>query len=61
MEYIIKKYQVIYKSGNRDKVILAIPIKTKDIESVRIKLRMKHNTLGLVCKGINLEYEELNT
>ena len=60
MKCIVNGYQVLYDSGSRDKVKLAYPIYTTDIESLRMKLKNKHSGLGKKCVGLNLEYTELN-
>ena len=59
-KYTIKKYQVIFQNGNRDKVNLEIPIHTNDIEAARAKLMAKHTGLGLKCVGLNMDYDEYN-
>lgn len=59
-KYIIRKYQVIYSNGSRDKVNLEIPICTCDKEAVRGKLKIKHSGHGITCVGVNLDYDELN-
>ena len=60
MIYRIKGYQVVYSDECRDKVNLEIPIVTEDKESERAKIKAKHSGLGIVCKGVNLDYDELN-
>lgn len=60
MKYKIKGYQVIYSNGCRDKVNLEIPIVTEDKEAIRAKLIRRHTGLGIECKGVNLDYDELN-
>lgn len=59
-KYTIRKYQVIYQDGNRDKVNLETPIHTDDLEAARAKLKIKHTGLGKRCVGLNLDYDELN-
>lgn len=59
MKYRITSYQPVYNNGSRDKVKLAVPIYTDDIESERGKLKVKHSGLGKACIGVNLEYEQL--
>lgn len=60
MKYIIRKYQVIYLSGQRDRVTPVIPIVTDDIESVRARIKMKYKAPGMACIGVNFEFDELN-
>lgn len=59
MKYRINKYQVIYESGSRDTIKLALPIYTNDYEAVRIRLMNKHTGHGKKAVGVNLDYEEL--
>lgn len=59
-KYIIRKIQVIYSDGSRDKVTLMPPIATNDKEAVRTRLLMRYNSLGKHCKGVNLEMDEFN-
>lgn len=61
MKHVIKKYQVVYSSGNRDKVNLEVPIVTNDLEATRTKIRMKHTGRGITCVGVNFDYDEINT
>lgn len=61
MKYLIRKYQVFYDDGSRDKVILWTPILSSDIETTRAKLTIKHTCIGKACKGVNIEYEEINS
>lgn len=61
MKYLIKKYQVIYSTGARDKVTLDMPVLTNDIHSFRAKLMMRLSSPGVEVKGMNLEYDEINT
>lgn len=59
-KYTIRKYQVIYQNGNRDKVNLEVPIHTDNLENVRAKLKMKHTSVGIRCVGLNMEVDEMN-
>lgn len=60
MKYIIRKYQVIYQPGQRDRSNLIVPIVTDDLESVRARIKMKYTAPGLACIGINFEFDEIN-
>lgn len=60
MKYTVRKYQVIYADGSRDRVNLEYPIRTDDYELTRAKLIVKHTGIGKQCKTINMEYDELN-
>lgn len=59
-KYTIRKYQVIYDNGNRDKVNLEVPIHTNNYEAERAKLIMKHSGHGKRCIGLNMDYDEMN-
>lgn len=59
-KYTIRRLQLIYSNGCRDKINLTKPIRTNDKESVRAKLVMKYTTAGMRCVGVNLDYDEFN-
>lgn len=58
--YIIRKVQILYADGSRDRSTLSNPIHTNDKEAVRAKLRMRYTTIGMKCIGVNLDYDEFN-
>lgn len=58
--YIIRKIQIIYADGSRDRSTLSNPIHTDDKEAVRAKLKIRHTSVGMKCVGVNLDYDELN-
>lgn len=60
MKYTIKTYQVIYDTGNRDKISLDVPIVTDDVENERTKLMMEHSGIGKRCIGLNLDLVKHN-
>lgn len=61
MRYKIKGYQLVYSNGNRDKITLEKPIFTDDKEFERARIKALHTGNGLVCRGVNLDYDELNS
>lgn len=59
MKYRINSYQVIYRSGARDKVKLSNPIFTRNLHNERVKLIKKLTAPGCEVAGLNLEAEEI--
>lgn len=59
-KYIIRRIQIIYANGCRDRSTLSNPIHTDNKEAVRAKLKMKYTTVGMKCIGVNLDYDEFN-
>lgn len=58
--YIIRKIQIVYADGSRDRSTLSNPIHTDDKEATRTRLKMKYTSAGLKCVGVNLDYDEFN-
>lgn len=58
--YIIKKVQILYADGSRDRSTLSNPIHTNDKEAVRTKLKMRYTSIGKKCIGVNLDCDEFN-
>lgn len=61
MKYKVKGYQIIYENGCRDKVSFEVPYVINDKEQERVKIMTKNKGLGLSCKSVNLDLEELNS
>ena len=59
MKYKVESYQVVYRSGARDKITLLEPIITYDLWSVRTKLVQKHTAPGVAVAGINFNAKEV--